>query len=378
MKISRTNNPLTIASAFGGTNQHWQVNWNQGVTEPGSSGSPLFDPNHRIVGQLEGGLSKCGDASLIDFYGRFDLSWTGGGTNATRLSNWLDPNNSGALTTNTTNVANLFSTNPTINGDDAICSGSKNYTLFGAPAGTSVSWSISNSSTATLTGGGNQITLTKNGNGFLTLTAVIATTCGTITVTKLVNVGIPQTNYKLFTAQTLTTLCGWDVTLSNLCNATGFVWQDFTSLPYWQGAGSSQYLVKENVDYGPITLNYTIAAVYQCGTGNFVTKSVNVPAPWRTGNCRTPARIAPPTISSIANIQVAPNPTTNTITLIKKDNIGFTEIRIFDKLGTLRKQIKYPKNTKSATMYISGLPSDIYQLQVFDGVYWSNISFSKL
>ena len=33
---------------------------------------------------------------MYDMYGRFDKSWTGGGTNSTRLSNWLDPNNSGA------------------------------------------------------------------------------------------------------------------------------------------------------------------------------------------------------------------------------------------------------------------------------------------
>ena len=43
----------------------------------------------------------------IGEYGRFDLSWIGGGTNNTRLSNWLDPGNSNILTTNTTNVSNL-------------------------------------------------------------------------------------------------------------------------------------------------------------------------------------------------------------------------------------------------------------------------------
>ncbi len=111
MKISRANNPVTVASFGGTTNQHWQTNWSPQyngngqivtpVTEKGSSGSPLFDQNHRIIGQLHGGPSFCGSTQNWDFYGRFDLSWTGGGTNSTRLSNWLDPNNSGAMTTNT-------------------------------------------------------------------------------------------------------------------------------------------------------------------------------------------------------------------------------------------------------------------------------------
>jgi len=88
---------------------HWVVQWNQGVTEGGSSGSPLFDQNHRIVGQLAGGPSSCAQppACRMDMYGRFDNSWTGGGTNATRLSNWLDPGGTGATTTNTTNVSGL-------------------------------------------------------------------------------------------------------------------------------------------------------------------------------------------------------------------------------------------------------------------------------
>jgi V8-like Glu-specific endopeptidase len=73
------------------------VDWDVGTTEPGSSGSPLFDQDHRVVGQLHGGYAACGNNSS-DWYGRFFKSWTGGGTNATRLSNWLDPGSTGAAT----------------------------------------------------------------------------------------------------------------------------------------------------------------------------------------------------------------------------------------------------------------------------------------
>jgi hypothetical protein len=82
---------------------HLLVYWDQNtVTEGGSSGSPLFDQNKRIVGQLHGGASGCGEpsANMWDLYGRIYTSWTGGGSNSSRLSNWLDPTNSGVFSLN--------------------------------------------------------------------------------------------------------------------------------------------------------------------------------------------------------------------------------------------------------------------------------------
>jgi subtilisin-like proprotein convertase family protein len=80
-----------------GDGTHVHATWSLGVTEPGSSGSPLFDVNHRVIGQLHGGPSACGAGDLSDYYGRFSVSWTGGGSNSTRLSNWLDPGGTGAM-----------------------------------------------------------------------------------------------------------------------------------------------------------------------------------------------------------------------------------------------------------------------------------------
>ena len=69
-----------------------------GVTEGGSSGSPLYSPEKRVIGQLHGGPSSCSaaDNAKADYYGRISVSWTGGGSNATRLSNWLDAGATGA------------------------------------------------------------------------------------------------------------------------------------------------------------------------------------------------------------------------------------------------------------------------------------------
>jgi lysyl endopeptidase len=93
MKYARENNALTqMADGM------WEVaNWDEGVTEPGSSGSGLWDLNHHLIGQLYGGGAACNgttDNNQSDFYGRFDLSWNGTSA-ANRLRDWLDPTNSG-------------------------------------------------------------------------------------------------------------------------------------------------------------------------------------------------------------------------------------------------------------------------------------------
>ncbi len=85
----------------------WMVgDWEIGVTEPGSSGSPLFDQNHRIIGQLYAGASECvgsnSNNGQSDFYGRFGVSWAAGSSSSTRLREWLDPQNTGATVLNGT------------------------------------------------------------------------------------------------------------------------------------------------------------------------------------------------------------------------------------------------------------------------------------
>jgi hypothetical protein len=91
-KISLDYKPLVAESfVIGEPLNHWLTNWNVGITESGSSGSPLFDQNHRVVGQLHGGDSDCISKFMTDFYGKLSESWNGGGTPESRLSDWLDP-----------------------------------------------------------------------------------------------------------------------------------------------------------------------------------------------------------------------------------------------------------------------------------------------
>ena len=78
-------------------NSSWEVHWDRNTTtEGGSSGSPLFDQDKRIIGQLWGGGASCWNLNAPDYYGKLSSSWEpSGSSNNAQLKFWLDPNNSG-------------------------------------------------------------------------------------------------------------------------------------------------------------------------------------------------------------------------------------------------------------------------------------------
>lgn len=70
---------------------HWKIlEWDEGTTEGGSSGSPQYDQDHYIVGTLSGGDAKCDDP-VNDYYSKIASAWNTGSTPSTRLKEWLDP-----------------------------------------------------------------------------------------------------------------------------------------------------------------------------------------------------------------------------------------------------------------------------------------------
>ena len=109
----------------------WKINWmatthGHSVMEGGSSGSPLLNNNHRVIGQLYG----AGDASVcpntncsnpsedIANYGKFSVSWNNSNPKR-RLKDKLDPNNTGVTVLDglcaTANFTNqIVSTNTTV------------------------------------------------------------------------------------------------------------------------------------------------------------------------------------------------------------------------------------------------------------------------
>ncbi|MCH2133033.1 MAG: hypothetical protein MK116_04700 [Phycisphaerales bacterium] len=76
--------------------QYWRINWSEGRTYFGSSGSPLYNCNHQIVGVLCCGNSFCTNDD-DDFYGKsLYQSWS-------QMAQYLDPNGSGVVSLDTLN-----------------------------------------------------------------------------------------------------------------------------------------------------------------------------------------------------------------------------------------------------------------------------------
>jgi hypothetical protein len=72
-------------------NTHWQVNFDAGRTAGGSSGSPLFSSEKKIIGQLHGG------DDVSNFYGKLSYSFTRKQSSYLPLKDYLDPDNTGAM-----------------------------------------------------------------------------------------------------------------------------------------------------------------------------------------------------------------------------------------------------------------------------------------
>lgn len=94
----------TASTTWGGVpNTHWRVNWTAtahgaGVTEPGSSGSALFNGAKRIIGTLTGGTSSCASTGSPDYFGKMSYHWQSNpGAANMRLKVFLDPQSTGTL-----------------------------------------------------------------------------------------------------------------------------------------------------------------------------------------------------------------------------------------------------------------------------------------
>ena len=106
--IKKISFPQSLTRMSGSYSKYYKAIWysgtdNKGVTEEGSSGSGMFNPDGLVIGQLYAGRSACryinnNTDNLYDLYGRFFSSWTGGGAQTNRLSDWLDPDGTGVTT----------------------------------------------------------------------------------------------------------------------------------------------------------------------------------------------------------------------------------------------------------------------------------------
>ncbi len=96
-KISKNKNKLKTGNYGEGLKPfaHWLVErWDIGVTEKGSSGAPLFNKEHKLIGILSGGDAYCQNP-VNDFFVKFHYLWDNIPEENRQLKKWLDPKNKG-------------------------------------------------------------------------------------------------------------------------------------------------------------------------------------------------------------------------------------------------------------------------------------------
>lgn len=187
-KISTYTSSLSSATYYGGagstgaSNAHWRVYWSStdnghGVTEGGSSGSPIFNDDGLIVGTLSGGSSDCEATSSADLYGKFSYHWTSNGSSSDeQLEPWLDPANTGQTELgfydpNNSGVEASFTASPTSITEggtvqfSSTSMGSIDSYSWSFPGGTPSSSSAQNPSVTYNTAGTYSATLTVSGGG---------------------------------------------------------------------------------------------------------------------------------------------------------------------------------------------------------------------
>jgi len=198
-KISTYNTASTATYSGSAANAHWRVVWvsnanGWGVTEGGSSGSPLFNSAGNIVGTLTGGSSYCSAQSSPDYYGKMYYHWDlNGSTSSARLKDWLDPTNSGVTSLSGKNCGSGGSTlnaDFTASATTVYVGQTVTFTNISSGSPTTFSWNFgSGASPATSTSAGPiNVTYSTTGLKTITLTVGNGTSTDTETKTNYINV----------------------------------------------------------------------------------------------------------------------------------------------------------------------------------------------
>lgn len=218
-------------------------------------------------------------------------NWIAGGNSVTITSD-LSTGDGGAIKirpVNTTCAAGLVpgqqtivtisrpSTSLSISGSSNLCSGSNTYTVSGVPAGATVTWTANNPNAGTITPAGNSCTVTKMGNGILTLTvtAIVDGTCTAGTTTKTIRIGYNYINASVLGETTVYPNAGYshmlltnpyDLTISNI------VWRVPSGWTIVNGQGTSFINVWTGTSGGAVQVDFKDACGIQ--TGKYLTVGV--------------------------------------------------------------------------------------------------------
>ncbi|HVK47428.1 MAG TPA: M12 family metallo-peptidase [Pseudobacter sp.] len=146
-----------------------------------------------------------------------------------------------------------------LTGDDLICT-SKNYSLSSTPTGATISWSVTPTGIATISGSGTSVTLTNagSGSGEVTLRATFTGGCPDGYLEKKIWVGVPERPkaYDEFGEEITTVVaCTGEpqsIHMSNNANdfVSGYTWTKVTGLFSMSGGGASRTVYHHSATNG--------------------------------------------------------------------------------------------------------------------------------
>lgn len=235
----------------------------------------------------------------------------------------------------------------TIYGANYFCSGSSNYTVgFCTPSNMAVTWSASPAGIVSVNGSGNSISVTKLSSGMVTLTATATSTCGaSVNFSKNIQVGTNTPSFDVYAAY-------------GYCQGNGF-----------QAIGIS-------TGNGTVSYNWYINGVLNSYHGyklvsSFPNNNTRIELEIvNSSNCIS-ERIYQDFTCNGFQFSLNPNPGKDLISIEMQGNNKIKQVKIVDKLGNIKKLISNPRPSGNMTLNIQDLKTDIYTVQVYDGVAWS-------
>jgi hypothetical protein len=395
MKVCLDNGAPT---SFNDDGNYWRVDdWTQGVTEGGSSGSPLFNNQGRIIGQLWRGSAACTgitDNGGSDDYGRLDVSWNTGTTAATRLKDWLDPSNTNAMTTDVYPTAQVFAINAKvdINGINTPLCGNQINPII----------KITNSGTNTLTSATLKYNLnsnpqtTFNWTGSLSQGQSTDVAIGTLTVANGVNVfnaviespnGVAdQSNNDNSSSKTFTTVSSFQTTQVVFQLNTDNYGEDTS----WSIKNANNLVIASGSNYADnITFNQTISLPADgcytfeindeatdgicCGfgQGSYSLKTANNTTIIQGGNFDSSesvtfgayANLSSDNFEPFSFLKVYPNPSTG-IYNVQFENTTEFQYEVYNLLGQMIRQGR--ANASQLELNLTDHSTGVYVLKITD------------
>ena len=285
-----------------------------------------------------------------------------------RSANWLaDEMNLIQSTTNCSAACSVTS----MTGNPTICT-NELYQLQGfiPGGGVSVIWSASPLNIVTIapSTNGSQATITKSNSGNVTITATI-TACGqSFPVSKIAHVGgYSSSDYPITGPSSSCKNTTVSFSTVALPGATGYTWFWPAGWTNSSGQGTQYLSVRTNTTSGIVGVRVANA----CDAGGSPSNQfVNV-----NTSCGSAFILTPNPASDNVTVS-ATQPETSVLakgtssTTANSKATGFTKIRVYDKIGNLKKEYNYAKGTAQTKIDLSALLPDMYIIKVFDGTNW--------